>query len=84
MTILISLLAYHQIRHQATCKVDSSLVIAYGHVNLPQGLCGYNMYRLSYSLYHPEGRCQTQNTKKCESETGYETIGLIKITAEYV
>ena len=34
-----SKLANHQIRHRATHKV--SLVIAYGHFNLPQGLCGY-------------------------------------------
>ena len=32
-----SKLVHHQIRHQATHRVAVSLVIAYGHFNLPQG-----------------------------------------------
>ena len=38
VTILFSMLANHQSRHQATRKVVVSLVIAVGHFNLPQGL----------------------------------------------
>ena len=52
------------IRHHVICKVRKSmilhdtysgvvsLVIAYGHFDIPIG----GLYRLTYSLLHPEGR----------------------------
>ena len=48
-----SKLAIHQIRHHVT-KLAISLVIAYGHFNLPQGYVGVNILTLSpiFKCYH--------------------------------
>ena len=51
-----SKLANHQIwtsAGRAYIVWDVSLVIAYGHFNLPLGLC-VGMYGLTYSHYHPK------------------------------
>ena len=50
MTIL-SKLANHQIRHQATQKSAVCLVVAYGHFNPPRACVG--TYGLTYSLLSP-------------------------------
>ena len=46
-----------------------SLLIAYGHFNLPQEVC-VGIYRLTYSLYHPRGllnlRGAYPNANQCE------------------
>ena len=47
--------ANHQSRHQATSKISFNLVIIYGHLSLPQGLCGYvRFYTYSHTHFiHP-------------------------------
>ena len=50
-------LANQPIRHQATHNVGCQPGdFAYGHFNLPQEFVWvYNVYGLTYSLYHPRG-----------------------------
>ena len=57
MTIHFSVLANHQVRHQATHNVGCQPGDCRGPVNLPQGFVWTCiMYELTYSLYHTCGR----------------------------
>ena len=59
------MLANHQIRHQATCKVGCQTGDCKWLLNLPQEFLWVPcMYGLTYSLYHPRGY---KDKKKCNS-----------------
>ena len=54
MTILFLNLQITRSDIRPHTKLAVSLVIAYGHFNLPQRFV-WGMYGLAYSLYHPRG-----------------------------
>ena len=54
MTLLYSMFANHQLRHEASNKRAVHLVITEGHFNLVQGFVWVHN-GLTYSLYHSLG-----------------------------
>ena len=51
-TLLPSMFANHQIRHQATHKWTVSLAIANGHLIFLRSLCGYVLVNIFFALYN--------------------------------